>query len=95
MLFNLALDNGGGTVATLMVPGTLVSPTSAATALKVPTPSACAISKLSVEFGHSTIDLSRDELDVTTLPCSISKLAARNSLPSVKPRQVSLLQPAH
>ena len=34
-----------------------------------------------------SLDLSRDELDVTTLPCSAeSRLAAKNSLPSVKPR---------
>ena len=41
-----------------------------------------------------SIDLSRDELDVTTLPCSVFKLAVKNSLPSVRPKLVSLLRPA-
>ena len=45
--------------------------------LKVATSSACAISKLSVEFAVFSLDLSRDELDVTTLPCSVSEACGK------------------
>ena len=49
----------------------------AGTALKVITSSVCAISRLSVGFGPSRLDLSRDELDVTTLPCSVSEACGK------------------
>ena len=63
------------TVNTLQVPDDVAA--FVATAPKVLTPFDCAISRLSVEFGNFSIDLSRDELDVTTLPCSVSEACGK------------------
>ena len=70
----LALDNGGGTVATLTVPSvTDVRGNSAEgsyTFRLCDFQTVCGVRSFS-------IDLSRDELDVTTLPCSVSETCGK------------------
>ena len=72
----LALDNGGGTVATLMVPLAGVtdvrgnSPEGSYTFRLCDFQTVCGVRSFS-------IDLSRDELDVTTLPCSVSEACGK------------------
>ena len=72
----LALDNGGGTVATLMVPLAGVtdvrgnSPEGSYTFRLCDFQTVCGVRSFN-------IDLSRDELDVTTLPCSISEACGK------------------
>ena len=72
----LALDNGGGTVATLMVPVNGVtdvrgnSPEGSYTFRLCDFQTVCGVRSFS-------IDLSRDELDVTTLPCSVSEACGK------------------
>ena len=72
----LALDNGGGTVATLMVPVAGVtdvrgnSPEGSYTFRLCDFQTVCGVRSFS-------IDLSRDELDVTTLPCSVSEACGK------------------
>ena len=72
----LALDNGGGTVATLMVPVAGVtdvrgnSPEGSYTFRLCDFQTVCGVRSFS-------IDLTRDELDVTTLPCSVSEACGK------------------
>ena len=72
----LALDNGGGTVAIMQVPGTGVtdvrgnSPEGSYTFRLCDFQTVCGVRSFS-------IDLSRDELDVTTLPCSVSEACGK------------------
>ena len=72
----LALDNGGGTVATLMVP------VNGVTDIRGNSPEGSYILRL-CDFQtvcgvrSFSIDLSRDELDVTTLPCSVSEACGK------------------
>ena len=72
----LALDNGGGTVARLMVPVAGVtdvrgnSPEGSYTFRLCDFQTVCGVRSFS-------IDLSRDELDVTTLPCSVSEACGK------------------
>ena len=67
----LALDNGGGTVATLVVPVAGVSDVRGNSAEGSYTFRLCEFQTVCGVRSFS-IDLSRDELDVTTLPCSVS-----------------------
>ena len=72
----LAIDNGGGTVATLIVPLAGVtdvrgnSPEGSYTFRLCDFQTVCGVRSFS-------IDLTRDELDVTTLPCSISEACGK------------------
>ena len=70
----LALDNGGGTVATFTVPAVTDvrgnSPEGSYTFRLCDFQTVCGVRSFS-------IDLSRDELDVTTLPCSVSEACGK------------------
>ena len=72
----LAIDNGAGDVAQLQVPGTGVtdvrgnSPEGSYTFRLCDFQTVCGVRSFS-------IDLSRDELDVTTLPCSVSEACGK------------------
>ena len=64
----LALDNGVGGVDAVLEVATLGAVSAREQHRRFITSSDCAISKLSVEYASFSLDLSRDELDVTTLP---------------------------
>ena len=72
----LALDNGGGTVATLMVPVAGVTDVRGNSAEGSYTFRLCDFQTV-CGVRSFNIDLSRDELDVTTLPCSISEACGK------------------
>ena len=72
----LALDNGGGTVATLMVPVAGVSDVRGNSSEGSYTFRLCDFQTVCGVRSFS-IDLSRDELDVTTLPCSVSEACGK------------------
>ena len=72
----LALDNGGGTVAIMQVPGTGVTDVRGNSAEGSYTFRLCDFQTVCGVRSFS-IDLSRDELDVTTLPCSISEACGK------------------
>ena len=72
----LALDNGGGTVAILQVPGTGVTDVRGNSAEGSYTFRLCDFQTVCGVRSFS-IDLSRDELDVTTLPCSVSEACGK------------------
>ena len=72
----LALDNGGGTVATLMVPVAGVSDVRGNSNEGSYTFRLCDFQTVCGVRSFS-IDLSRDELDVTTLPCSVSEACGK------------------
>ena len=72
----LAIDNGGGTVATLMVPVAGVSDVRGNSNEGSYTFRLCDFQTVCGVRSFS-IDLSRDELDVTTLPCSVSEACGK------------------
>ena len=72
----LALDNGGGTVATLMVPVAGVTDVRGNSNEGSYTFRLCDFQTVCGVRSFS-IDLSRDELDVTTLPCSVSEACGK------------------
>ena len=72
----LALDNGGGTVATLIVPLAGVADVRGNSAEGSYTFRLCDFQTVCGVRSFS-MDLSRDELDVTTLPCSISEACGK------------------
>ena len=72
----LALDNGGGTVAVMQVPGTGVTDVRGNSAEGSYTFRLCDFQTVCGVRSFS-IDLSRDELDVTTLPCSVSEACGK------------------
>ena len=72
----LALDNGGGTVAIMQVPGTGVTDVRGNSAEGSYTFRLCDFQTVCGVRSFS-IDLSRDELDVTTLPCSVSEACGK------------------
>ena len=72
----LALDNGGGTVAILMVPVGGVSDVRGNSNEGSYTFRLCDFQTVCGVRSFS-IDLSRDELDVTTLPCSVSEACGK------------------
>ena len=72
----LALDNGGGTVATLIVPLAGVTDVRGNSAEGSYTFRLCDFQTVCGVRSFS-IDLSRDELDVTTLPCSVSEACGK------------------
>jgi hypothetical protein len=72
----LALDNGGGTVATFMVPPTGVTDVRGNSAEGNYVFRLCEFQTVCGVRSFS-IDLSRDELDVTTLPCSTSEACGK------------------
>ena len=72
----LALDNGGGTVAIMQVPGTGVTDVRGNSSEGSYTFRLCDFQTVCGVRSFS-IDLSRDELDVTTLPCSVSEACGK------------------
>ena len=72
----LALDNGGGTVATMMVPVAGVTDVRGNSAEGNYVFRLCEFQTVCGVRSFS-IDLSRDELDVTTLPCSVSEACGK------------------
>ena len=72
----LAIDNGAGDVAQLQVPGTGVTDVRGNSAEGSYTFRLCDFQTVCGVRSFS-IDLSRDELDVTTLPCSISEACGK------------------
>ena len=72
----LAIDNGAGDVAQLQVPGTGVTDVRGNSAEGSYTFRLCDFQTVCGVRSFS-IDLSRDELDVTTLPCSVSEACGK------------------
>ena len=72
----LAIDNGGGTVAQLQVPGTGVTDVRGNSSEGSYTFRLCDFQTVCGVRSFS-LDLSRDELDVTTLPCSVSEACGK------------------
>ena len=72
----LAIDNGGGTVAQLQVPGTGVTDVRGNSSEGSYIFRLCDFQTVCGVRSFS-LDLSRDELDVTTLPCSVSEACGK------------------
>ena len=75
-MLGIALDNDGGTDATLQVPGTSVAAVRGDSAEGSYTLRLCDFQTV-CGVRQFSIDLSRDELDVTTLPCSVSEACGK------------------